>query len=131
MNSQNRSRPPGDIQILTQDEEEEILKEEEVKQPKQSDDSLPNMLTSLNDNIAHMVKSFSTLSETLVSFTAEKGQRRDSRQLPDPAAKRQNLSPSTSSQVSYSNEDIQELLTTDTNCDEQWRQAGVFEFNGQ
>ena len=59
---------------------------------------------------------FSTLSETLASFTAEKGQKRDSRQLPDPAAKRQKLSPSTSSQVSDSDEDIQELLTTD-NCD--------------
>ena len=116
MNTQDPSRPPGDIQILTQDEEEEILKEDEVKQPKQGDDSLPNMLTSLNDNIAHMAKSFSTLSETLASFTAEKGQKRDSRQLPDPAAKRQKLSPSTSSQVSDSDEDIQELLTTD-NCD--------------
>lgn len=116
MDSQDPSRPPGDIQILTQDEEEEILQEDEVKQPKQGDDSLPNMLTSLNDNIAHMAKSFSTLSETLASFTAEKGQKRDSRQLPDPAAKRQKLSPSTSSQVSDSDEDIQELLTTDTNC---------------
>ena len=117
MDSQDPSRPPGDIQILTQDEEEEILKEDEVKQPKQGDDSLPNMLTSLNDNIAHMAKSFSTLSETLASFTAEKGRKRDSRQLPDPAAKRQKLSPCTSSQVSDSDEDIQELLTTDTNCD--------------
>ena len=51
MNTQDPSRPPGDIQILTQDEEEEILKEDEVKQPKHGDDLLPNMLTSLNDNI--------------------------------------------------------------------------------
>jgi len=82
------SHPPGDTQILTQDEEEEILKEE-VKQPKQGDALLPNMLTSLNDNIAHMAKFFSTLSQTLASFTAEKGQKRDSRHFPDPAAKRQ------------------------------------------
>ena len=75
------------------------------------------MLTSLNDNNAHMAKSFSTLSETLVSFTVENGQKRDSRQLPDPAAKKQKLTPSTSSQVSYSDEDIEELPKTDTNCD--------------
>ena len=109
--------PTGDTQILTQDEEEEILKDDEVKQPTQGDDSWPNMLTSLNVNIANMVKSFSTLSETLANFTAEKGQKRDSRQLPDPATKRQKLSPSTSSQASDSDEDIQELLTTGTNCD--------------
>ena len=119
MNSQDPSCLPGDTQILTQDEEEEILKDDEVKQPTQGDDSLPNMLTSLNViiNIAHMAKSFSTLSETLANFTAEKGQKRDSRQLPDPAAKRQKLSLSTSSQASDSDDDIQELLTTDTNCD--------------
>ena len=64
-----------------------------------------------------MAKSFSTLSETLANFTAEKGQKGDSRQLPDPAAKRQKLSLSTSSQASDSDEDIQEFLTTDTNCD--------------
>jgi len=64
MNSQDPSRLPGDTQILTQDEEEEILKDDEVKHPKQVDDSLPNMLTSLNDNIAHMAKYFSTLSKT-------------------------------------------------------------------
>ena len=61
MNSQDLPRLPVDTQILTQDEEEEILKDDEVKHPKQGDDSLPNMLTSLNDNIAHMAKSFSTL----------------------------------------------------------------------
>ena len=117
MNSQDPSRPPRDTQILTQDEEEEILKDNQVKQPKQGEDSLPNMLTSLNDNIAHIAKSFSTVSEILTSFTAEKGQRQDSCQLPDPAAKRQKLLPSTSSQVSESDEDIQELLTTHNNCD--------------
>ena len=116
MNSQDPSCLPGDTQILIQDEEEEILKDDEVKQPTQGDDSLPNMLTSLNVNIANVAKSFSTLSETLANFKAEKGQKRDSRQLPDPAAKRQKLSPSTSSQASDSDEDIQELLTTDTNC---------------
>jgi len=117
MNSQDLPRLPVDTQILTQDEEEEILKDDEVKHPKQGDDSLPNMLTSLNDNIAHMAKLFSTLSDTLANFTAEKGQKRDSRQLPDPATKRQKLSLSTSSQASDSDEDIQELLTTDTNFD--------------
>jgi len=117
MNSQDPSRLPGDTQILTQHEEEEVLKDDEVKKPKQGDDSLPNMLTSLNDNIAHMAKSFSTLSETLANFTTEKGQKRDSRQLPDPAAKRQKQSLSTSSQASNRDKDIQELLTTDTNCD--------------
>ena len=116
MNSQDPSFLPGDTQILTQDQEE-ILKDDEVKQPTQGDGSLPNMLTSLNVNIANMVKSFSTLSETLANFTAEKGQKQDSRQLPDPAAKRQKLSPSTSSQASDSDEDIEELLTTGTNCD--------------
>ena len=87
MNSQDPSCLPGDTQILTQDEEEEILKDDGVKQPTQSDDSLPNMLTSLNVNIAHMAKSFSTLRDSR-KFKAEKGQKRDSRQLPDPAAKR-------------------------------------------
>ena len=53
MNTQDPSRPPADIQIIFEDEEEQILKEDEVKQPKLGDDSLPNMLTSLNDNNAH------------------------------------------------------------------------------
>ena len=75
MNSQDPSCLPGDTQILSQDEEEELLKDDEVKQPTQDDDSFPNMLTSLNVNIAHMAKSFSTLSETLANFTAEKGQK--------------------------------------------------------
>ena len=111
MNSQDPSCLPGNTQILTQ-YEEEILKDDEVKQPKQGDDSLPNMLTSLNVNIAHMAKSFSTLNETLANFTAEKGQKRDYCQLPDPAAKRQKLSFSTSSQASDSDEDTQELIPT-------------------
>ena len=68
MNSQDPSCLPGDTQILTQDEEEEILKDDEVKQPTQGDDSLPNMLTSLNVNIANTAKSFSTLSENLANF---------------------------------------------------------------
>ena len=64
MNTQDPSHPPRNIQILTQDEVEEIVKED-IKQPKQGDDSLPNMLTSLKDDIAHMAKSFSNLSDCL------------------------------------------------------------------
>ena len=41
--------------MLTQDEEEEILKEDEVKESTLGDDSLPNMLTSLNVNIISLI----------------------------------------------------------------------------
>ena len=64
-----------------------------------------------------MTKSFSTLSETRASLTAEQSKKRNSRQPSNPAAKRRNLSLSTSSQLSDSDENIRELLT-DINSDE-------------
>ena len=41
--------------MLTQDEEKEVLKDDEVKQPTLGDDSLPNMLTSLNVNVISLI----------------------------------------------------------------------------
>ena len=116
MSKENPSRSSEDKQTLFQDDEDEILREEPT-QPSPGNDSLPNMLTSLNDNIFHMTKSFSTLSETRASLTAEQSKKRNSRQPSNPAAKRRNLSLSTSSQLSDSDENIRELLT-DINSDE-------------
>lgn len=103
MSKQNPSRSSEANQTLLQDDEDEILREEPT-QPSPGNDSLPNMLTSLNDNIVDVMKSFSTLSETLASFTAAQGKKRDSRQPSNPVAKRRKLSLSTSSQLSDSDE---------------------------
>ena len=75
MSKENPSRSSKDNQTLFQDDVDEILREE-LTQPSQGNDSLPNMLTSINDTIVHMTKSFSTLSETRTSFIAEQGKKR-------------------------------------------------------
>ena len=57
MSTENLSRSSEDNQTLFKDDVDKILREE-ITQPSQGNDSLPNMLTSFNDNIVHIRNHF-------------------------------------------------------------------------
>ena len=64
-----RARSSEDVQAATPPDEDDILDDEEVQELTRDNDSLPDNIISLNANIVHMAKSFSTQSETLATFT--------------------------------------------------------------